>query len=330
MVLSEVRSSNPLLCPTELLQDFSSDSCSTVARFFLNRPIRELAHAALQRLVSLDHGSTRCLLFPTVTFAWDCARYIAKEHPDATMDVVQFRSSTEHNERVAQVLSLAGFAMTIFPQEAKQSAMMFWTIAGGGLTTRHAMFAMDHLRYLEVTPSNKAVRIEPPEPVASLKTPSWILDFDATAMHVRSTIAELATPEDSSLTPITAEHVTLYCTGMSAIYHASQSMQAVAATSTVVAFGLVCPLCLISSRIHGFLTQLAVGCTMRRSTTSSTAHGKNSLAINEGRSRICRILHGVLKPASASGLYSAKCPVMSFFQSCHCNACELSRTNMGS
>lgn len=214
-----------------------SNLASDFIRFFVNRPIRKLAQAAFERLTIANDGSMACLLFPTVTFARDCARYIAKEHPEVTVEIVQFRSPGDRNESVARVLSFAGFAMAVFPNEVKRSAMMFWSYVGGGLTTRHASFAIDYLDYLEATSSNKRIEIVPPKPVSSLSTPSWVLDVDATAMHVRSTIAKLSTPESPSLPAITAEHVALYPTGMSAITHASEAIQAVAATSTVVAFG---------------------------------------------------------------------------------------------
>ncbi|KAH6613825.1 pyridoxal phosphate-dependent transferase [Boeremia exigua] len=56
-------------------------------------------------------------------------------------------------------------------------------------------------------------------------------------MRVKSTVAALSPSENSSLPVVTADNVTLYPTGMSAIYYASLALQTVATTSTVVAFG---------------------------------------------------------------------------------------------
>ncbi|KAI1663431.1 Cystathionine gamma-synthase [Pyrenophora tritici-repentis] len=129
--------------------------------------------------------------------------------------------------------------MAVFPSEAKHPAMMFWVNVGGGLTTRHAVFAKNYIDYLEATSSNQKTKIQPPRPMTTLSTPTWIHDIVPTAMHVKSTVARLSTSDNSSLPVITADHVNLYPTGMSAIYHASQALRAVATTSTVVAFGWI-------------------------------------------------------------------------------------------
>lgn len=191
----------------------------------------------LEKLNIAPNGDTACLLFPTTTFAQDCAEHIAKEKPDVHVDIVQFQSPENCRGSAAQVLNIASFAMAMFPREAKQPAMVFWMNAGGGLTTRHAIFAKDYIDYLEATSSNQKTKIQPPQPITTLPTPAWVRDIAPTAMHVKSTIANLSTSENFSLPVITADDVTLYPTGMSAIYHASQALQEVATTSTVVAFG---------------------------------------------------------------------------------------------
>ncbi|CZT02708.1 related to cystathionine beta-lyases/cystathionine gamma-synthases [Rhynchosporium agropyri] len=206
-------------------------------RFFINRPIRELADTAFKKLNIATDGGTACLLFPTVTFARDCAKYIAKEKPDVIIDIVQFKTPRNCARSAAQILSIASFAIAVFPKEVEFPAMMFWMNVGGGLTTRHAVFAKDYIDYLEPISSNQKTEIQPPQAITTLPTPSWVHDIALTAMHVKSAIASLSTSENSSLPVITADHVTLYPTGMSAIYHASQALQAVATTSTVVAFG---------------------------------------------------------------------------------------------
>ncbi|KAM3064755.1 hypothetical protein ACMFMF_011750 [Clarireedia jacksonii] len=203
------------------------------------RPIRELADAALERLNIATGGDTACLLFPTASFARDCAKHIVKEKPDVIVDIVQFQSPKNCDRSAAQVLSIASFAIAVFPKEAKLPAMMFWMYVGGGLTTRHAIFAKDYINYLEATSNNQKTKIQAPQPATTLPTPSWVYDIVPTTMHVKSIIANLSTSESFSLPVITADHVTLYSTGMSAIYHASQALQAVATTSTVVAFGWI-------------------------------------------------------------------------------------------
>lgn len=205
-------------------------------RFVVNKPIRELASAALKRL-GMHDADTACLLFPTEIFARDCAKHIAKENPDAIVGTVQFQPPAKYDEKAVQVLRIAGFSMTLFPKDVKLSAMMYWMDTGGGMTTRHAVFVKDYMDYLEIVPRHPKTVIQPPKLFTTLPTPSWIRDIAATARHVQSTIANLSTSENSSLPAITADHVTLYPTGMNAIYHASQALQAVATTSTVVAFG---------------------------------------------------------------------------------------------
>jgi hypothetical protein len=180
-------------------------------------------------------------LFPTATFARDCARHIAKEKPNVLVEVVEFQKPRNYDGSAAQVLSISSFAVAVFPTEAKWPAMMFWINVGGGLTTRHAIFAKDYIDYLEATSNNRETKFQPlaPKPITTLMTPPWVRDIIPTAMHVKSTIANLSISESPWVPPITADHVTLYPTGMNAIYHASQALQAVATTSTVVAFGYV-------------------------------------------------------------------------------------------
>ncbi|OKL58007.1 hypothetical protein UA08_06693 [Talaromyces atroroseus] len=194
-------------------------------RFFVNRPIRELADAALERLNLTKDTDIAYLLFPTEAIAQDCAWHIAKDHQSVAIDIV---------------LDLASFAMAIFPKEAKGSAMMFWINAGGGLTTRHAMFSKDYLCYLEGEYSNKKSHIQSPKPIDSaLSMPSWINGIASTSVNVKSTIAKLSTPEDAAQPPVTADDVILYPTGMNAIYNASEALASLAKTSTVVAFGWI-------------------------------------------------------------------------------------------
>ncbi|QGA16782.1 hypothetical protein EYB26_004452 [Talaromyces marneffei] len=210
-------------------------------RFFVNRPIRELADLALQRLNIAKDTDISCLLFPTVAAAQSCVRHIAKDHGSLTVDIAHFRKPDDiFTTETGRVLDLASFAMAIFPKEAKGSAMMFWVNVGGGLTTRHAMFSKGYIYYLEAEHSNKKSNPQPPKSIdLPLSTVSWMNSTASTSMCVKSRIAKLSTPENATLPQVTADDVTLYPTGMNAIYHASEALASVATTSTVVAFGWI-------------------------------------------------------------------------------------------
>ncbi|GIJ92461.1 hypothetical protein Asppvi_011443 [Aspergillus pseudoviridinutans] len=204
---------------------------------------RDLSNAVLSRLRVTD-AQIRCMVFSSGRAAQQCATVLKASWMERSMvEVVDFvmspASDVEHGTAY-----WAQFSVILFPDALWSEAMNFWRDTGTGISTRHALFCLEELCYLESKSPNPAYQTAPPCQRGS--QPSSPLHMSvrsalASIPVVKSFIAQLATSEQPGQPPVQSGDVFLYPNGTNAIYVLSQMLASYKAESTVVAYGWLYP-----------------------------------------------------------------------------------------
>ncbi|KAF4211743.1 hypothetical protein CNMCM8980_001821 [Aspergillus fumigatiaffinis] len=197
-------------------------------RFNINTHVRDLSNAVLSRLQVADAQ----------------IRFLKASWMQRSMvEVVDFVMSPASDVEDGTAY-WAQFSVILFPDELWSEAMSFWRDTGTGISTRHALFCLEELCYLESKSPNPAYQTAPPcQRGSQPSSPLHISVRSALASIpvVKSFIAQLATSEQPGQPPVQSGDVFLYPNGTNAIYVLSQMLASYKAESTVVAYGWLYP-----------------------------------------------------------------------------------------
>ncbi|CRG91683.1 cystathionine gamma-synthase [Talaromyces islandicus] len=202
-------------------------------RFYINKPVKNLCKAVLQRLQITD-DNVGCMLFRSAHAARQLSTTLENVPVDTCsapgIDVVRFSTPLESDTTP----NWANFSAVLFPLDLWKHAMGFWRDTGAGLSTRHAEFCLSQFDYLDSdSTTTKALRT-----LATRKSPDSLAPISSSAAdEVKSVIAELATGE----VEVHPGDVFLYPNGMNAIYALSETLSALEVNSKVAAYGWIYP-----------------------------------------------------------------------------------------
>ncbi|KAH8118706.1 pyridoxal phosphate-dependent transferase [Phellopilus nigrolimitatus] len=211
-------------------------------RFFIHRSIQKLAKICLESLKIYDDLA---MLFPTARTAEECSsyliRYAQNKHPSA-IRVIHFGLFCASSETCD---SRAELHLIRFPPDIWKLAKSFWQNTGMGISSRYADRILQSL-----TNDTKLVTIDRPLNSHLNKFPGALKE----KWIVKCRIANMANGGDGiSEAPelgksheeqqveghhsVTANHVFLYPTGMSAIWHAHQLSLVIGPKRKCICFG---------------------------------------------------------------------------------------------
>ncbi|KAL4985770.1 pyridoxal phosphate-dependent transferase [Aspergillus falconensis] len=215
-------------------------------RFYLNKPVRDLADAVLRRLEITDENIC-CMVVNSAKAGRECASFLHTESMEKQLrlEVVRFFMPAESNIKNTAGMHWANFSAVLFHGDLRKKAMCYWRDTGAGLSTRHASFCLEEFEYLDSDSVNAALRTPAPkkrEPHRQLPEYStWIQNAHARQRELQSIIARLATSEQPGKLAVAPGDVFLYPNGMNAIYSLSESLASLWSDSQVVAYGWLYP-----------------------------------------------------------------------------------------
>lgn len=157
----------------------------------------------------------------------------SKETPPI-LETVRFYMPPESVREEGEI-RWTNFSAVLFPENLWKSAMGVWRDFGTGVSTRHAEFCLDNLRYLDADSSNANLR-SPAPCKRALNEPGFDFRQAATDMaEVKSLIGRLVTSEQPGQITVRPDDVFVYPNGMNAIYAATEALAMLDAA--VVAYG---------------------------------------------------------------------------------------------
>ncbi|KAJ5093187.1 pyridoxal phosphate-dependent transferase [Penicillium angulare] len=215
-------------------------------RFYLNKEVRDLADAVLQRLQINDKNIT-CMMFNSPKAGEECASLLQADSVEKglRLEVARFFIPAESNITKFSGVHWANFSAVIFHNDLKKTAMGYWRDTGAGISTRHASFCLEEFDYLDSDSVNPALRTPAPRKRNSHRGlpeyATWMQNAPANQKRLQSFIAQLATSEHPGQSAVTPEDVFLYPNGMNAIYSLSESLASLQTDSQVVAYGWLYP-----------------------------------------------------------------------------------------
>ncbi|GFF45535.1 probable cystathionine gamma-synthase [Aspergillus lentulus] len=200
-------------------------------RFYINKPVKDLCNAVLQRLRITD-GNIGCMIFPSPRAALQLSEILENAPVDSPyiVDVIRFSMHPESDAAP----NWASFSAVLFPLDLLKQAMGFWRDTGTGISTRHAEFCLSQFDYLVSDSATTKTFCA----VAARKRPSPLAEIpSAAAEELKSVIAGLATGQLA----VSPDDVFLYPNGMNAIYALSETLASLATESNVAAYGWIYP-----------------------------------------------------------------------------------------
>ncbi|KAE8136498.1 pyridoxal phosphate-dependent transferase [Aspergillus pseudotamarii] len=214
-------------------------------RFYLNKPVRDLADAVLHRLQITDK-SISCMVFRSANAARLCAadlQAVASDSQFRVLQTVQFVMPLESNWG-SSATHWANFTAVLFPGDLKKQAMAFWRDTGAGLSTRHATYCLEELDYLDSDSSEPTFRTPALQKRSCRQSQQSVMltqSADSSMGEIKTFLAQLATSEQPGQPAVDPDDVFLYPNGMNAIYALSEGVASFAADSTVAAYGWLYP-----------------------------------------------------------------------------------------
>jgi cystathionine gamma-synthase len=187
--------------------------------------VQSLSCAVLKRMGS--PAEMGCRIFSSKDAGARCLNYIQEQHsPDAQTEVVSVWLPGEDN---AEISHWARFCAVIYPCDAEKTIVKFWAIFGDGLSSRHAEFCLDQLRFM--TFESQSYRSKPQSycleshaEINPLAVPSWVGKGQIAKNELRSRIATLIGSEHADLSVISSSDVFLYDKGMCALFAVARAL----------------------------------------------------------------------------------------------------------
>jgi len=220
-------------------------SCS-YPRFYLNKQIRDLADAVLQRLQITDKNID-CMVFPSPKTGQGCTSLLHAESvkKQLGLELVRFLIPAELSTPEITGAHWANFSAVLFHNDLKKAAMGYWRDTGAGLSTRHASFCLENFDYLKSEAVNPELRTPAPKKIESHRQmPGYSTQMqneEANKQVIQTFIAQLATSEQPGQSAVATRDVFLYPTGMNAIYSLSESLVSLESHAQAAAYGWLYP-----------------------------------------------------------------------------------------
>ncbi|KAF4998421.1 hypothetical protein FDECE_11795 [Fusarium decemcellulare] len=201
-------------------------------RSFLNQHVVTANDACLKLFGREDE---KCLIFPALNHALGCQTTIGDLAPDvASLVRIQAADFLLDESSVAEAIdkeatqnylaltSRRRFYVVIYPAQVHDSAMIFWRLTGTGISSRLAESMNEHLNNITAVPEN-----EPPQRDSSSGLARELIDAqsDETVRKRIVSLLQRAPIDEAHTAGFSSSDVSLYPTGMAAIYAANNLLQ---------------------------------------------------------------------------------------------------------